>query len=215
MGRQPFGVASPAAWLQNEGASVRCLDLSIEPLNHRHVMSSKLIAFYVPMHMATRMAIPVLETVRRLNPEAHICFYGLYAVENERYLRSLGVNTILGGEFESGLLRLAERLSASSEGFADGQIQIEPVILLDRQDFLVPVRSDLPDLSKYARLMMPDGKKRLAGYVEASRGCKHLCRHCPIVPVYNGRFRIVQKEIVMEDIRRQVAAYHVWGPRFL
>ena len=38
------------------------------------------------------------------------------------------------------------------------------------------------------------------GYTEASRGCKHLCRHCPIVPVYKGTFRIVQRDMVLEDI---------------
>src|SRR5262249_37835230 len=35
---------------------------------------------------------------------------------------------------------------------------------------------------------------------------KHRCRHCPIVPVYNGAFRIVQQDVVLEDIRNQVAA---------
>jgi hypothetical protein len=50
------------------------------------------------------------------------------------------------------------------------------------------------------------GERRLAGYTEASRGCKHRCRHCPIVPVYDGRFRIVPPSIVLEDVRRQVAA---------
>ena len=49
------------------------------------------------------------------------------------------------------------------------------------------------------------------GYTEASRGCKHLCRHCPIVPVYNGVFRIVDRDVILEDIRQQVAvgAQHV------
>ena len=49
------------------------------------------------------------------------------------------------------------------------------------------------------------------GYTEASRGCKHLCRHCPVVPVYAGRFRIVQPGTVLEDVRRQVAggAQHI------
>jgi radical SAM superfamily enzyme YgiQ (UPF0313 family) len=42
------------------------------------------------------------------------------------------------------------------------------------------------------------------GYTEASRGCKHLCRHCPIVPIYEGRFRIVSPDVVMTDIARQV-----------
>jgi hypothetical protein len=52
---------------------------------------------------------------------------------------------------------------------------------------------------------MPGGEHRVAGSTEATRGCKHLCRHCPIVPVYNGAFRVVDREVVLEDIRRQVA----------
>jgi radical SAM superfamily enzyme YgiQ (UPF0313 family) len=51
-----------------------------------------------------------------------------------------------------------------------------------------------------------NGSTRRVGYTEASRGCKHECRHCPVVPVYRGVFRIVQPEVVLEDIRRQVAA---------
>jgi hypothetical protein len=64
----------------------------------------------------------------------------------------------------------------------------------------------LPALSRYAYLTLADGERRIAGYTEASRGCKHLCRHCPVVPVYGGRFRVVPRDIVLEDIRRQVAA---------
>ncbi|MCB0079236.1 MAG: radical SAM protein, partial [Anaerolineales bacterium] len=56
-----------------------------------------------------------------------------------------------------------------------------------------------------------NGTTRITGYVEATRGCKHTCRHCPIVPVYNGRFRVVQKEVVLADIRQQVemGAQHI------
>jgi len=46
----------------------------------------------------------------------------------------------------------------------------------------------------------------VVGSTEASRGCKHLCRHCPIVPVYKGVFRIVKRDVVMGDVRQQVAA---------
>jgi hypothetical protein len=53
---------------------------------------------------------------------------------------------------------------------------------------------------------MPDGSERICGYTEASRGCKHLCRHCPIVPVYEGKFRVVQQEVALADIRQQVAS---------
>jgi hypothetical protein len=84
--------------------------------------------------------------------------------------------------------------------------QQEPVISLARQKFLVPDRAGMLEPSKYASVVMPGGEHRVAGSTEATRGCKHLCRHCPIVPVYNGAFRVVQREIVLEDIRRQVAA---------
>ena len=33
LGHQPFGLASPAAWLAEAGADVHCLDLAIEELD--------------------------------------------------------------------------------------------------------------------------------------------------------------------------------------
>jgi hypothetical protein len=75
----------------------------------------------------------------------------------------------------------------------------------ERLAFLPPEREGLPGLAAYAALVTPEGP-RVAGYSEASRGCKHTCRHCPIVPVYGGRFRVVPREVVLEDVRRQVAA---------
>jgi hypothetical protein len=77
---------------------------------------------------------------------------------------------------------------------------------LPKIHFLVPDRAGLPPLSRYATLQMPDGGRRLVGYTEASRGCRHLCRHCPIVPVYNGQFRVVQEDVVLADIDAQIAA---------
>ncbi|HTQ58162.1 MAG TPA: CUAEP/CCAEP-tail radical SAM protein [Bryobacteraceae bacterium] len=193
LGRQPFGLASPVAWLRQAGAEVECLDLSREPVDDAALRRADAVAFYLPMHTATRLAIPVIERTRKLNPSAHLCAYGLYAPVNEELLRSLGVRTIAGGEFEESLLSLVRPGPA-------------PLISLARQQFLPPDRSPLPPLSKYAQLVLPGGARRTVGYTEASRGCKHLCRHCPVVPVYQGTFRIVQREIVMEDIRRQVAA---------
>ena len=202
LGRQPFGLASPAAWLRRRGAEVTCIDVSRQSLSKAAVEAADLVAFYVPMHTATRLAVSLLPSIRNLNARAHICFYGLYAPVNEAYLRKVGVETVLGGEFEEGLASLAARMAAGG----DGRTQPEPVISLARQQFQVPERAGLPPLEKYARVMMPDGKSRVAGYTEASRGCKHLCRHCPIVPVYQGAFRVVGQEVVLEDIRRQVSA---------
>lgn len=203
LGRQPFGLASPAAWLRQRGHAVVCLDLSREPLFEAPVREAGLVAFYVPMHTATRLAVEWIEPVRRLNSHAALCFYGLYAPVNEAYLRGQGVEAILGGEYEAGLAQLADRLAANP---GSGGVQPEPVISLKRQEFLAPDRSGLVPLGRYARVVLADGSERVAGYTEASRGCKHRCRHCPVVPVYNGAFRIVQRDIVLEDIRRQVAA---------
>ena len=66
--------------------------------------------------------------------------------------------------------------------------------------------AEVPPLSDYAKLHVGPEDLRTTGYTEASRGCKHLCRHCPIVPVYNGAFRIIQQDVVLSDIRQQIAA---------
>jgi hypothetical protein len=42
--------------------------------------------------------------------------------------------------------------------------------------------------------------------VEATRGCHHTCRHCPITPVYGGRLTVVPREVVLADARVQIAA---------
>ena len=204
LGHQPFGLASPAAWLAEAGAEVTCNDLAVEDLDEGAVGAAGLICVYVPMHTATRLAGAVVPRLKALNAKAHLCFYGLYAPLNEDYLRGLGAATILGGEFEAPMARLYERLAAN--GAAPPEAWAEPAISHAKQRFRVPARQTLPPLSNYAYLEVEGGGRRTVGYTEASRGCKHRCRHCPVVPVYDGRFRIVQAEVVIEDVRRQVAA---------
>jgi hypothetical protein len=123
---------------------------------------------------------------------------------NANYLRSMGVATIIGGEFEQRLADLAEGLSASQ--IRTTGPQQGPVTSVERLSFEVPDRTDLPRMEKYAHLILPGKGFRVVGSTEASRGCKHLCRHCPVVPVYKGVFRVVSREVVMEDVRRQVYA---------
>ena len=204
LGRQPFGLASPAAWLRKRGREVTCLDLSRQFLDEEALRAAALVAFYVPMHTATRLTLELLEPVRSLNPKAHLCAYGLYAALSAESFRARGVTSLLGGEFEQGLLDLAEHLSGLS---ASPQIHpLDSPVSLARLRFQIPDRSSLPPLRSYAHLVLPSGEHRTVGYTEASRGCKHLCRHCPIVPVYNGVFRLVDREVVLADIRAQVAA---------
>jgi len=174
LGRQPFGLASPAAWLRDAGHTVTQLDLSRQKLDGNRVSDAHLVCFYLPMHTATRLALPAIAKVRALNPAAQLCAYGLYAPLNADLLRAAGVTTLLGGEFEAELLKLANEEDRRSE-----------LISLERLKFRVPDRAGLPALSEYAQVRMPDGSLRVVGYTEASRGCKHLCRHCPVVNVYN------------------------------
>ncbi len=192
LGHQPFGLASPAAWLDRAGHNVTCVDLAVDPLPEDAARQADLVAFYLPMHTATRLAVPVIERVRQLNPNARLACYGLYAPINTDLLRAIGVEAIVGGEFESGLVQLA------------GDRDPQP-ISLERQDFLTPQRDSLPVLNRYAKLRQ-NGDAKLVAYTESSRGCKHVCRHCPVTPVYNGAFRIVGREIVLADLRQQIAA---------
>jgi radical SAM superfamily enzyme YgiQ (UPF0313 family) len=200
MGRQPFGLASPAAWLRAAGWTVACVDVAKEQLRDDQAAEADLIGFYLPMHTATRLAAPIVEKVRRLNPSARLCAYGLYAPLNAKWLRSLGIDEVLDGEFE-------EALTSIAAGLAGLAVRPQtPAAHLPRLKFLVPDRTGLPPLDRYATLQRPDGTRALVGYTEASRGCRHLCRHCPIVPVYDGQFRVVQPDVVLADIAGQVAA---------
>jgi len=195
LGRQPFGLASPAAWLREAGLHVTTIDLSREAFRPS-AFEADLVAFHLPMHTATRLALPIIRRVRRLFPDASLCCYGLYAPLNETVLRDLGVEHVLGGEFEQTLLEVASGGDARAAGTS-----VPP-----RLRFRVPERRGLPPLERYASLRTPTGELRVAGYTEASRGCKHLCRHCPVVPVYEGQFRVVPKEVVLADVRAQVEA---------
>jgi radical SAM superfamily enzyme YgiQ (UPF0313 family) len=183
------------------------VDVTRTALPEGAVKTAALVAFFLPMHTATRLALPVIDRVRAANPNAHLCAYGLYAPLNEPLLRERGIRTILGPEFESDLLAIADGGElAAAPGLQPGETGPRADRLaLPRVSFLQPDRSGLPPLAKYASLQAGETSK-VVGYTEATRGCKHLCRHCPIVPVYGGRFRAVPAEIVLADIRAQVAA---------
>lgn len=215
LGHQPFGLASPASWLAAAGFDVDCMDLSRSALDTQLVASAAVVAFYIPMHTATRLAVEVLREVRGINPAARICFFGLYGQANSARLTELGADAIISGEFEAALVRYVEsvlpsrRPTSSGDGAADRLHtgSTDPVVLtsLERLQFRVPDRSHLPSLTQYAQLAIGDSG-RVVGYTEATRGCRHMCRHCPVVPVYEGTLRVVQPSVVLADVDAQVAA---------
>ncbi len=207
LGHQPLGAALPLAFLERAGFAPDALDIAVQDFDEAKVAKAGLVAISVPMHTALRLGVRVAERVRQLNPDAAVCFYGLYAALNADYLLEHGGDYCIGGECETPLVALAEALDAGQTGAVEGVYQrgqaAQP--FLKRLPFPLPIRTPLPPLEKYARLEHK-GERRVVGYVEASRGCRHLCTHCPIPPVYGGRFFIIPQEIVLEDIRRHVSA---------
>jgi len=193
LGHAPLGIAWPAAFLERAGFAPDLHDVSVEPLDENKVRRARIVAISVPMHTALRLGLDVARRVRALNPSCKIAFFGLYAALHADLLRREGADIVLGGECEQALV-----------DWIEGHPPQSPVVR-ERLDFPLPSRARLPGLDRYARLVRPGGDV-LAGAVEASRGCKHLCRHCPIPAVYQGRFFTVPADVVIEDARRQVAA---------
>ena len=188
LGRQPVHVASPAAALRRSGHEVRAVDLSLDALADGDLAWADRVAISVPMHTATRLADDVVAMLAQSHPGLPIALYGLYAG-----VGSAEVDVRLEGEYEPALL-----------GWASG----EPVGSsrhLGRSELNVPDRRGLPELARYARLEH-DGEAILAGAVEASHGCRHRCRHCPIPAVYDGRIRVVPRDDVVADIANLVEA---------
>ncbi len=199
LGHQPLAVAWPAAFLEARGYVPAVMDVAVEPFDAERAARARLVAISVPMHTALRLGVKVAEQVRAVNPACHVVFYGLYASLNADYLLAHGADSVIGGEVEPLLVELCRRLEAGD----DRPLPARPH--LTKVAFPVPSRSKLPSLEQYAHLER-DGRRELAGYVEASRGCKHHCRHCPIPPVYGGRFFVVPKEVVLADVRQLVEA---------
>ena len=201
LGHQPLALASPLAFLERAGHAAEALDISVEPFDSSRFARARLVAISVPMHTALRLGVRVAEQIRRVNPRCHICFYGLYASLNADYLLERCGDSVIGGEYESALVALVEAVMSGRSGPIEGVRQrghaAAPV--LQRLPFAAPSRSTLPGLKRYAHLDR-DGRRELVGYVEASRGCLHLCLHCPIPPVYGGRFFVVPQAIVLDDI---------------
>src|SRR5438105_1144955 len=165
------------------------LDVSVEPWDPELVDWADAVAFSVPMHTAMRLAVEGAEAAKARRPGIPVCFYGLYATVGS----STVVDHVVAGEYEPGLLAWVRGVDSA------GGIE------LGRQRFHLPVRGGLPPLDRYARLAV-NGDERPAGYVEASHGCAHRCRHCPVPVVYDGRTRKVPVDVVLDDAAQLIEA---------
>ncbi len=217
LGRQPFNIASPWAQLEAAGFGVRGIDASIDDVGRESVESARLIAISVPMHTALRLGIELASELRARAPGAHVCFFGMYAALNAEHLLDTVADSVIGGEFEEALVALASALRDAPAGLGGtipGVVRARSELtgnvaapVLRKLPFAVPRRDKLPPLGQYATFFGPtEHERRPVGYVEASRGCLHQCRHCPVTAVYRGRFFVVPRDIVLADAAQQIAA---------
>lgn len=213
LGHQPVSLGWPLALLKSAGLSVSAVDLSVEDFPADRAAHARLVAIAAPMHTALRLGVEAARRVRAVNPQAHITFFGLYAWLNGDYLLEANgspalADSVIAGEIEEPLVALAQAIAQGKSVAGIGGVTTptrRATPHLARLRLPVPERTELPGLDAYARYEV-DGEVQLAGYVEASRGCLHTCRHCPIVPIYNGRFFVVPVDTVLADIRQQVQA---------
>jgi radical SAM superfamily enzyme YgiQ (UPF0313 family) len=205
LGHQPFHLASLHAMLQQADYAPATVDTAVDTLTEEAISRARLVAISVPMHTALRLGQRIALRVRSINPSAHICFYGLYAFLNADYLLHDTIDSAIGGEYESPFLDLVAALEKGKTGMIPGVTthQFNSDSWIKRTPYIVPTRQHLPSPERYAHLET-NGTMRLAGYTETTRGCKHTCLHCPITPVYNGRFFAIPTEIVLADIRAQL-----------
>ena len=116
LGHQPLAVASPAAVLRRAGYRPAAIDLARQDLDPDVARRARLIAIAVPMLTALRLGVSAAARLRALNPAAHLAFYGLYATLNAGALFDAGAGSVVGGECEEPLLRLAAALERGQEG---------------------------------------------------------------------------------------------------
>ena len=188
LGHRPIGLTRPLRALEEAGFTPDVLDIAVEPLDLEKVARARFIGISVPMHTALRLGVHLLHRIREINPDVSICMYGLYAKLNADYLLSHGVDFCIGGEVLTQLVALVQSL-VDEEG-------------IEAQGADVHI-TELPPLEMYAQFE-DAGEVRTVGYTETTHGCKHLCTHCPIPPVYEGRFFAVQRDIVLAEIHEQV-----------
>jgi radical SAM superfamily enzyme YgiQ (UPF0313 family) len=205
LGHPPHGVALPAAHLERGGFRPAAIDLAVERLDPERVRRARLVAVSVPMHTALRLGLAAAERVRAVRPDAVIAFHGLYAPPHAALLREAGAAAVLGADAGEALVALASAVERG-EDLRPFQLDRHPPPPRPPLDEPVPSRGALPPLDRYARLAADDGEERLAGYAEATRGCKHRCRHCPLPPAYLGRFVAVPVDAVLADVAQQVEA---------
>lgn len=188
LGHQPLEAARAAAALRAAGHEVAVADQGTEQVSEELLEWAEGLCVAVPMHTALRLARALLARAWTVRPGLPVCFFGLYAV-----VPTPGVAGV-AGEY------LADLVAWAADP-RPGPVRVS----LQRQPEPLPDRRGFAPLAAFARFRSGD-EERLAAAVQASRGCAHRCRHCPVPVVYGGRTRPVPLDAVLADVDQVVAA---------
>jgi radical SAM superfamily enzyme YgiQ (UPF0313 family) len=222
LGHQPLGIAGPAAAFEAAGHATRGVDLAIAGISDETLHWADAVAISIPMHTATRLALEAISAVRSRRPAIPVAWHGLYAPVLADSDLILTGDLLVAGDAVPALLawlastegreeRSLRAIRHPIDGHADEASGPEGGVLIELGPPRAfgpsspPLRRDLPPLTSYARLLIHD-REVVAASVEASRGCSHHCRHCPVASIYRGRSRPVDADAVLEDVAQVVAA---------
>lgn len=149
LGHQPFHLAELLSMLRQAGYAAVPVDTAVETLTDDTIRGASFVAISVPMHTALRLGQQIALRVRSLNPSAHICFYGHYALLNADYLLQETADSVIGGEYEGPLIRL---ITAADTDFPPLQEvrtrSTNSGPWIERSRLLVPEREQLPRLDR-------------------------------------------------------------------
>ncbi len=189
LGHRPIGLIRPLQSLKAAGFAPDVIDIAVEPLDTEKVAQARFIGISVPMHTALRLGVHLVHRIRQINRDVSVCMYGLYATLNADYLLSHGVDFCIANTESRELIGLIESLGKKKQ------------ITTDDNGISVGKLSPLEVYAQFEDV----GEKRIVGYTETTHGCKHLCTHCPIPPIYNGKFSVIDRDTVLAEIQEQVS----------
>jgi radical SAM superfamily enzyme YgiQ (UPF0313 family) len=213
LGRQPIPVATAASIFRRANCDVSVLDLATSP-NDFDLRSVDVLVISCSMHTASRLGLEFARGAKLFNPEMRVVGFGLYAslLAQDEYSNN-EIDYWIGGEFETGLSEFADSLVETpllSELSDEDITGLGQYPNFKRDVHILPDRGGLRSLKHYGHVERTDGS-HFAGAVEATRGCAHMCTHCPIPSVYGGKLRLVDRDLVLKDIDAQIelGAQHI------
>ncbi|MDA8278363.1 MAG: radical SAM protein [Actinomycetota bacterium] len=205
LGHQPYEILQLDAALVQAGIPSSIVDLSIteEAELHSYDLQETYVVISVPMHTAARLALSVLDGLSGWQNNPKIILMGHYAEALATLPIPVPIAMLASGESVDSIVDFISIGNDASLPIESNSaiIKVNSTKASSRIKLInSPLHRDkLPSLSRYTSYI--DGEKmELAGYVEASRGCLHLCTHCPVAATYGGRIRINSVGSVIREI---------------